>query len=296
MGEPPPPRYQPYSFQRSCGLIGYSKRSAYSEIVSGDVKSRGYRIFDLECLDTINPLVFNSHEELAQLDLVIRNADSRSRKSDYWTGATAAASVPTIQITTNSQFAFCDKFPQEFQPRKANVEPERTIDVVLAEEIALFEQHFLKAQDDTTIERYTRMQLEFGAAGGRYDPQTRNQYLINVVGDQYNISGQAAAVGRNSHAHDMSFQQIWNNASNEIDLTQLASELRALRPRLAEAAMSAEHQVAIGQIGAAAQAAEAGDGPKALEYLKAAGKWAFDAASQVGIGVAIAAAKSHLGF
>ena len=111
----------------------------------------------------------------------------------------------------------------------ANVESKRPIDVVLGEEMALFEQDFLKAQDDATIERYTRMQFDTAAPDGRYDPQTRKQYVEVVMGDQYNVSGQAGAVGPNAHAHDMSFQQLWNKASSEIDLSKLASELRELR-------------------------------------------------------------------
>ena len=297
MGEPPPSRYQPYSFKRSCGLIGFSKRSStHSALVSENVENRGYRVFDLENLESANPLFFKSHEEIAQLDLVIRNVDSKSRKSEYWSGATSSAFVPTIQLTTNLNYVFDEAFPKDFQPRMANVIPTRPIDVVLAEELALFEQDFLKVQDDATIERYTRMQFDSAAPDGRYEPQTRNLYLEVVMGDQNNVFGQAGIVGRNARAHDMSFQQLWNKASNEIDLPTLALELRGLRQSLTEAASNPEHQVAIGQVEAAAQAANSGDGPKALEYLKAAGKWTFDTASKVGIGVAIAAAKTHLGF
>ena len=116
------------------------------------------------------------------------------------------------------------------------------------------------------------------------------------MGDQYNTSGQTGAVGRNAKAQDISFQQIWAQATEQIELPKLAAELRQLQGALQDAASEPGHRVAIGQVEAAAEAAEAGDGPKALEYLKSAGKWTFDTASKVGIGVAIAAAKSSLGF
>jgi hypothetical protein len=283
--------------KRSCGLIGFSKRSSpHRNVITDSISERGYRAFDLEDLAIVNPLSFGRHEEIAQLDIVIRNADSKSRNSFYWAGVTSSASVPTIQLTTDPKFVFDDSFPLDFQPRQANVESKPSIDVALLEELALFEQDFLKAQDDATIERYTRMQFDAEAPDGRYDKNTRNQYLEVVMGGQFNVSGQAGAVGPNAHAHDMTFQQLWNKASGDVDLPALAYELRQLRQPLKEAATEPDHQVAIGQIEAAAQAAEAGDGPKALEYLKAAGKWTFDTASKIGIGVAVGAAKTHLGF
>jgi hypothetical protein len=41
--------------------------------------------------------------------------------------------------------------------------------------------------------------------------------------------------------------------------------------------------------------AKEGNGPKALEYLKMAGKWALDKASKIGLSVAAAALKAALG-
>jgi hypothetical protein len=39
---------------------------------------------------------------------------------------------------------------------------------------------------------------------------------------------------------------------------------------------SSYQTLAIGHVEAAAEAAESGDGPKAVEYLKSAGQWVFD--------------------
>jgi len=45
----------------------------------------------------------------------------------------------------------------------------------------------------------------------------------------------------------------------------------------------------------AAKAAKEGNGPKALEYLKAAGKWAMDTATKVGVSVASDALTKAIG-
>ncbi len=115
------------------------------------------------------------------------------------------------------------------------------------------------------------------------------------MGDTYNV-GQAGAMGPGSHAENMTFQQIWNSASGGIELNKLATELRALSDHLSEEATSPEHHVAIGNVQAAAAAADANDGPKTLEYMKAAGKWVWDKSTAIGTGVAIAAAKEYLGY
>ncbi len=112
--------------------------------------------------------------------------------------------------------------------------------------------------------------------------------------DQY-TTGQAGAVGPHSHAHDMTFNQIWNQVSKEIDLSDLTKELSLLRIQLKKEAAEAEHDAAIGEIASAEVAAKEGDGPKAMEHLAKAGKWAFDIATKIGVAVAAAALKSALG-
>jgi len=115
-----------------------------------------------------------------------------------------------------------------------------------------------------------------------------------IMGDKY-VTGQAGAVGPNSHAHDMTFSQIWNQVEGTIDLPRLANELGLLRQEMKKEAIEPEQDVAVGAIAAAEQAAKSGNGPKALEFLKSAGKWALDVAEKIGVGVATAAIKSTLG-
>ena len=96
-----------------------------------------------------------------------------------------------------------------------------------------------------------------------------------TMGDKYE-TGQAGSVGPNSTAINNTLTQVWNEHSSEINLAVLATELETLVSALTDKSTEPEHQVAIGNIEAARQSAENGDGPKTLSYLKAAGKWAFD--------------------
>ena len=117
-----------------------------------------------------------------------------------------------------------------------------------------------------------------------------------MTGDQYNIKGQAAAVGPGAQVQEINFKQIWQAAGAELDLGQLARELAELLPALKKEAKEPADYRAIAEVGEAEAAAKAGQGPKALEHLKKAGKWAFGVAEKIGVGVATAYAKSKMGF
>lgn len=115
-----------------------------------------------------------------------------------------------------------------------------------------------------------------------------------IMGDKYNV-GQAGAVGPNSHAHDMNFNQIWMQLDEEYDLEKLADELSILRLAMKEKSTQPDHDIAIGEVSYAENAAREGDGPKSLEHLKKAGSWAFDIATKIGVTVAATALKLSLG-
>ena len=102
-------------------------------------------------------------------------------------------------------------------------------------------------------------------------------------------------MGPNAHSHDMTFQQIWNQSTQGIDLPALASELPKLLEAMRAQASDAEHEIAVGNVAAAEKAAAVGDGGKTLEYLRNAGKWTLDIAQKIGVGVAVAAIKISLG-
>ncbi|MBX3419167.1 MAG: hypothetical protein KF851_16295 [Pirellulaceae bacterium] len=108
------------------------------------------------------------------------------------------------------------------------------------------------------------------------------------MGDKYE-TGQAGAVGPHAIAHGNTFNQLWIQNAGDIDLHKLAADLESLVGAMKERASEPEHQIAIGNVEAARQCAENGDGAKALEYLKAAGKWTLNVARDIGVGVAAAA-------
>jgi hypothetical protein len=56
-----------------------------------------------------------------------------------------------------------------------------------------------------------------------------------------------------------------------------------------------DHDIATGNVALAEKSAKEGDGPKALQYLKAAGKWAQEAATKIGVEVAAAAITKAIG-
>lgn len=296
MGDPPPPRYQPGAGQRTCGLVGLGALPSTSgELARSLITERGYRLVDLERVDYGNPLAFQRFEYLAGLDVALRCADSRAPQSEYWTGALSTVAIPSIAITTDPDYAFSDEYPLEFQPRLANTGTAEPLDRVMQGEFDLYEQDFLKVEDPALIERYTRMQVEAGSLDGRYETNTRRQFLEVIMGDQYNVTGQAGAVGPGAHAHDMTFSQVWNHLENRVDLVRLAEELSKLRVAMEREATDPAHRLAVGAVAAAEQSAQQKDGPKALEYLKTAGKWALGVAEKIGTELAKQALKGALG-
>jgi uncharacterized protein YjbI with pentapeptide repeats len=115
-----------------------------------------------------------------------------------------------------------------------------------------------------------------------------------MSGDIYNIQGQTGAVGRSSEARDMIFQQI--SSQSGFDISKLAGELTRLRTAMKQGTTgSVEEDQAIAAVGAAEKAAAQGDGPAALQYLKAAGKWAAGVAEKIGVTVATEAIKQATG-
>ncbi len=109
--------------------------------------------------------------------------------------------------------------------------------------------------------------------------------------DKYDVKGQTGAVGAGAHAHNMAFNQIWNENKNDINLLVLAAELLKLLPKLKDEATEVEHYSSMGAIASAENCARKGDGPGALEYLSKAGKWALGIAEKIGVPVATEALK-----
>lgn len=98
---------------------------------------------------------------------------------------------------------------------------------------------------------------------------------------------QAGAVG--PHAMATNFSQTRNEASETTDLVELASQLGELRSAMRAQASEFEHDVALGAIAAAEDAARQANGQRAFEYLQKAGAWALGVAKDIGDDVAATA-------
>ena len=115
------------------------------------------------------------------------------------------------------------------------------------------------------------------------------------MGDNY-TAGQAGAMGAQIQAQlGNTFQQVWQRNSAQINLPILVKELGKLRSAMRKDATEPEQDASIGAVAMAQTAAKAGDGPKVMEHLRSAGKWAFDKAIAIRVGVAAAALKTALG-
>jgi uncharacterized protein YjbI with pentapeptide repeats len=105
---------------------------------------------------------------------------------------------------------------------------------------------------------------------------------------KYEIHGPVGAVGDNATAHD--FQQVWNEMG--INASKLAEALEQLRNAMRDKNEGTlEQERAIAVVAEAEEAARKGDGPTALQRLKAASKWALHVAEEIGVGLAVEAIK-----
>jgi hypothetical protein len=116
-----------------------------------------------------------------------------------------------------------------------------------------------------------------------------------IVGDQY-TTGQAGAVGPNSVAIGQQFHQVWVQRGDSIDLACLATELRQLRTEARGMVTGSPNEdIAMAELAHAEVAANAGDGPRTLNHLARAGRWALDKAQMIGVQVAVKAIESSMG-
>jgi hypothetical protein len=150
----------------------------------------------------------------------------------------------------------------------------------------------LKAMNDTPHVRIIIIEAQSEAVVGEVlrglggTERTRGIFVEKVekMGDIYNVSGQAGAVGPNAKSeHDTFVQSV--NSEQIPDLSVIATQLQiirlAMKDRLASGS-TAEQDDQIGQIAKAQIAAEKGDGDGVMAHLKNAGSWALDVAKEVG--------------
>ncbi|MER9291294.1 hypothetical protein NKI71_13695 [Mesorhizobium sp. M0510] len=122
-----------------------------------------------------------------------------------------------------------------------------------------------------------------------------NNYGEITLRDKF-VTGAAVAVGPHSNVSADVIQQNLSNGPKAFDIDALAEELGRLRTAMREIATEPEQDIAIAEVAQAQTAATNGDEQKALQHLKAAGTWAFDVATKIGVGVATAAIKFAAGW
>jgi hypothetical protein len=123
-----------------------------------------------------------------------------------------------------------------------------------------------------------------------------------MAGDQFKIGkvGQAASIGSDNTVSDIHMTQAYaDNALSGIDMHALAQQLDMLTERLKETAVKSEEYVSLAEVSQAADAAKKQDKAGTLAHLKAAGEkagtWLLNVAQDIGVPLAIAAAKAALG-
>lgn len=209
--------------------------------------------------------------------------------------------VPTILLTTNPSYNYDPEIPEQCQPRIIETEnPIPSLEKIITTEIDAYEENVIDIEKPEKIENYTKLLLGVASAEGKYDKGTHQHFTRILMGDNYgdNYSmngGQAGSIGPNAHVYDFSFNQIWNESKNDVDLNELAEDLKKLLPKLNAEAKTTENYVSLGNIAEAELSARNGDGPKAYEYLQKAGKWTFDIACQIAVPVATDVLKKILG-
>jgi hypothetical protein len=115
------------------------------------------------------------------------------------------------------------------------------------------------------------------------------------VGDNNYFVKQAAAVGSGAVATGNILNQTETKVDAGIDITALMRDLEVLILAMRKTAKTPEEDAALGHIVAAQIECKSGNLQKALEYLKSAGKWAFEQATAVGVETASAVLRKKLG-
>jgi hypothetical protein len=83
------------------------------------------------------------------------------------------------------------------------------------------------------------------------------------------------------------FNQASERLTDKINMSQLIDELSKLRQAMSDQAKETDHYIAMGEVAKAEKAAKDNDLSKVFEYLKYAGEWALDVATQISIPVTI---------
>lgn len=113
-----------------------------------------------------------------------------------------------------------------------------------------------------------------------------------MPGDTF-ISNKAGAVGPHATAINTTFIE-GAEVAHGVDLAALADELGKLKFALKGAANDTGELECLVAVSSAEDAARSGDETTAMAKLKAAGKWAWETATRIGVSVAADAIKKAM--
>jgi hypothetical protein len=163
-------------------------------------------------------------------------------------------------------------------------------------EFAQYAAHFVSPGDDEAILRSLK-DIRANVLNKVKD-YLRSPLVIQEMkmGDVYINEGSAVIFGPNGRVEDMQVIQITQKIGDTIDWEKLAGELSTLKTAMKEEAETADQLQSVVAVAQAEKSVKEGDKGKAIAFLKSAGKWAFDVATKIGIGVATAVIKAELGY
>jgi hypothetical protein len=291
LGSDPPARYGAQTTPRSCVVTGFGAGDGIERTdVERVMTERGYEPIPVE--KSGHPLWREPRgfALLNDVDLAICDLDASGAGAPYLAGILHAAFVPTINVSRDP--AAAPWVPEEFLPCERATDA-RLYDVLSAE-VDVFEQDFLEVDDAGQADRYVAAMI--AADAHRSEVGSFSSPGVLFMGDQVNIDrSQVGAVGDNAVVANNTFEQLWGEVQDDIDLRTLADELQRLRATLGGAAATAEETAALGEAAQAEIAARDGDGPTVMQRLRAAGRWLLDKAEEVGTPLVSAALRQALG-
>ena len=297
LGENSPPIYQQSIQRKTCLLIGVDNFPLLMrDKIKTTVNKLGYSPIDISDSNNYHLVERECPELIACAELAICIINFTCVYNHYLWGAVRSSMTPTITFTTYPSFKFDPKVPTEFQPHIVSPNDSEIVNNMVIEQINLFEEDFIDLDKKEEVQTYTNllMYTNTKTLAGRYTQEIRNYFVGELnMKDKY-VAEQVGAQGPNAHVHDNTLNQIHNQNKN-LDLESLVKDLEKLRLALKEQATEVSHDIAVGQVSQAMDAAKKGDKSKALSYLCKSGKWVLDVASQIGTTVIVDVIKGGFG-
>ena len=117
------------------------------------------------------------------------------------------------------------------------------------------------------------------------------------MGDKITVGAAQVVVGSNAKVDGgiTTHGSVNSAIDTKQNLIALADELATLRKALRQQGTLPEHDIALGSVAAAENAAREGNKTGAMDHLKGAGKWCLEVATKLGVEVAASAIKSSMG-